>query len=315
VDIVVTTEGKDVPLGTALEFIANSADLNIDAAPEGGLKLECPAFIQMGSRRVVIRTASRPWTGELKLPLVEGTPPLPLGTRWRRLSGYAGTLNATVQPQGSEHKIVLTLGTNGVPGVNKPTVFDAKSISVRPATRDGKQVLVVTGTDPQRLEAQSMRIVATDDGKSVFEVVTERSPQPGAKASTGTMPSPGQKLNIVDLRSVRPGQVPAVLRKHVLSSSSSDITVTMLGSNKIVVSEPGSGPNGARGVWLTVYKIKTGKLVVVGSTFYKSHGPARPNLGAKVQTLPNGVKMLKLPKFDFRMRLFEQDRAVKSPPQ
>ena len=53
-------------------------------------------------------------------------------------------------------------------------------------------------------------------------------------------------------------------------SGAGRLTVTALGSNMIVVTEPGTGPHSESGWWLTVYKVRNGKLVATGTTFHKS---------------------------------------------
>jgi hypothetical protein len=179
-----------------------------------------------------------------------------------------------------------------VPGEKKPTSFDAKSVSARMVTRDGKPVEVITGTEPWMLEAQSMRIVVTDDGKAVFDVVTERAPRPKSTATRRT---------VQPVRQVAGGAARRVV------PSEDGICVTSIGANMIVVSEPGSGPKGVPGVWLTVYKVKSGKLVEVGSTFYRSHERA-----GRDDAIRTKVILIK-PNEEVKLQLRQRERAAKGP--
>jgi hypothetical protein len=66
--------------------------------------------------------------------------------------------------------------------------------------------------------------------------------------------------------------------------------------NLVIVAEPGSGPNGERGFWLTVYRLEGGNLEKVASSFHQSAGarqPAAPKAGrtpgADVPAPPKGT--------------------------
>jgi hypothetical protein len=53
------------------------------------------------------------------------------------------------------------------------------------------------------------------------------------------------------------------------------ITLAGLGANMIAVAEPGSDPNGARGYWLTVYKLSGDSMTRVAVKFHAAHTAAR----------------------------------------
>jgi hypothetical protein len=167
--ITVTTTAKGVPLGTALEMIANSANLSIDVNEEGGLTFKVPGKVHVNGRDIDVRGPAWPWKDDLFI-LGEGNFG-PLGRRWESFSELPLFQDLTLPP-----------GTrlNGLEGLGGFT-------------------------------------------------------QPGGQPS-----------------------------------------VTALGSNMLVIAEPGKGPKGEPGLWLTLYSIKNGRFKQTARYFHKSPPGAAP---------------------------------------
>jgi hypothetical protein len=56
------------------------------------------------------------------------------------------------------------------------------------------------------------------------------------------------------------------------SSSASGVALTGIGADMLAVAEPGRGPAGEPGYWLTIYRIAGDKLTKVATKFHQAHG-------------------------------------------
>jgi hypothetical protein len=67
-------------------------------------------------------------------------------------------------------------------------------------------------------------------------------------------------------------------------------SIAALGERAVVVAEPGMGPNGEPGLWLTLYRVEGTQLRPSGSTFHASRGVGPGGPGGRPQPGPGGFR-------------------------
>ncbi|MFN3650351.1 MAG: hypothetical protein ACK47B_12310 [Armatimonadota bacterium] len=228
-----SVDARGVTLGAVLEAVARQGDLMIYPA-EGGALLRARPMLIVDGKSAAFSESLGVWSGEWGLP-------------GGSLPGAAGgfTFPATPNPVGLLH-------------------------SVRVTTRPGTPGATVT------VEAEGMET-------PIAGSPTAPAPAPGFSGRLGAPEKPfapstanpfgGFPLTDPAGSSGYPGMpyqnpyADIVVRRL---GAPSNVSVTSLGDGMIVVAEPGPGPDGATGAWLTVYRWQGGKLVPLSSTYHRS---------------------------------------------
>lgn len=81
-NLTVTTRADNMPIGTILEFVAQSANLQLALDDKGAIKITLPSKILVGGQSIDMRGKTWPWSDG---PSTGVSPNLPLGEKWKGL--------------------------------------------------------------------------------------------------------------------------------------------------------------------------------------------------------------------------------------